>query len=401
MSNPRAGLSSNYIPTLDGWRAIAILGVIFYHDLLQRVGPLSTSFLHKHGNMGVDLFFAISGLLIVTRLLNEESTYGTVPIRNFYVRRAFRILPAALLYLGTIAILHTGWSIPSSRGELMAAALFVRNYWVQHHHELNDWFTGHFWSLAIEEQFYLVIPTVLLIVKKSRTRIIAIGCATVAFFVWSLIAPRVLPSVYDNAWSGARTEVHVHGILAAVLLALLLRVPAVRQWFKRVLNPYATVGAIVLIGLVFHALSMKGFTRLLPLLFPALILSTVLQEKTAFSRILEWPPLRLIGRMSYSIYLWQQLFFMPETISTWHFPWMDSFPLSFLGAGVCAAGSYYLVEKPLIKLGRQFVSDTSTLSRSGTRHRHDEIASAELDMESREGVVIKVGAETGCAESKA
>jgi peptidoglycan/LPS O-acetylase OafA/YrhL len=85
-----------YLPTLDGWRAIAVLCVILFHDSLHSYGVLSTAWFHEHGSFGVDIFFGISGLLICSRLLEEEDKYGRISLRRFYVRRAFRILPPLL-----------------------------------------------------------------------------------------------------------------------------------------------------------------------------------------------------------------------------------------------------------------------------------------------------------------
>src|SRR5580698_4073479 len=96
---------SGYLPTLDGWRTIAILSVMFCHDSVHRLGPISTAWLHEHGNLGVDVFFAISGFLICSRLIIEEDTQGVISRRNFYIRRAFRILPAAAVFLAALLIL--------------------------------------------------------------------------------------------------------------------------------------------------------------------------------------------------------------------------------------------------------------------------------------------------------
>jgi peptidoglycan/LPS O-acetylase OafA/YrhL len=107
MSDP-AVKPSTYVPTLDGWRALSIGLVIMHHSQIQSsvpvVGPLLQSIAHL-GEVGVELFFAISGLLICSRLLDEESRAGQINVNGFYLRRFFRILPAAIFYLLVIAIL--------------------------------------------------------------------------------------------------------------------------------------------------------------------------------------------------------------------------------------------------------------------------------------------------------
>jgi len=148
-----------YLPTLDGWRALAILAVIFHHANLFSAGPLSDQWIFQNGYEGVDVFFAISGLLICWRLLDEESRRGRISLRNFYIRRAFRILPPAVIYLIAIAILSAIGLIHASAKELLASLLFFRNYLVQlGHFSVSPWFTGHFWSLSVEEHFYLLLP---------------------------------------------------------------------------------------------------------------------------------------------------------------------------------------------------------------------------------------------------
>src|SRR5438309_1226291 len=87
------------IPSLDGWRAIAVFSVIAYHDQVHHIGILSNSLWHEYGRLGVDLFFAISGMLICTRLLEEEAALGQISLKGFYIRRFFRILPPAFAYL--------------------------------------------------------------------------------------------------------------------------------------------------------------------------------------------------------------------------------------------------------------------------------------------------------------
>ena len=117
MSDP-ALKQATYIPTLDGWRALSIGLVILHHSQVQCtvpiLGPLLQS-LANFGEVGVELFFAISGLLICSRLLDEESRFGQISVKGFYVRRFFRILPAAIFYLPVIAILAAFHVIPLFR----------------------------------------------------------------------------------------------------------------------------------------------------------------------------------------------------------------------------------------------------------------------------------------------
>src|SRR5207248_5891757 len=103
-------------------------------------------------------FFAISGYLICTRLLVEEETTGSISLRSFYIRRVFRILPPAYVYLAVVAGLSAAGMIAAAWTDIASAALFYSNYI-----EPRSWFTGHFWSLAMEEHFYLLWPPLLLL----------------------------------------------------------------------------------------------------------------------------------------------------------------------------------------------------------------------------------------------
>jgi peptidoglycan/LPS O-acetylase OafA/YrhL len=125
-----------YIPTLDGWRALAITGVFLSHSrdmFFPWIGHSASSMLvgnQVQGFFGVDIFFAISGLLICSRLLDEEKRFGHISLRGFYVRRAFRILPPAILYLGVIAVLSLIGFFVTSKLDWLSSLFFFRNYTV-------------------------------------------------------------------------------------------------------------------------------------------------------------------------------------------------------------------------------------------------------------------------------
>ena len=104
--------SGSYMPTLDGWRAIAIFSVMVYHESLHHIWGIGTGWFYANGETGVDVFFAISGILICSRLLAEEQRFGSISLPQFYVRRAFRILPPAMLYLCVLALLSALSIIP-------------------------------------------------------------------------------------------------------------------------------------------------------------------------------------------------------------------------------------------------------------------------------------------------
>src|ERR1700761_4592430 len=129
MSAPRGGRgNTHYLPTLDGWRAIAIVFVLLAHSPTLRYGRISTLQFHFIGEFGVEVFFAISGILICSRLLSEEASKGSISLKRFYIRRIFRIQPPALLYLLVIIGLTAAGLLPAYRQGLAGSLLLVRNY---------------------------------------------------------------------------------------------------------------------------------------------------------------------------------------------------------------------------------------------------------------------------------
>ena len=179
--------TSKYIPTLDGWRAIAVLLVLFSHAGHAYARQQASESWLDHvgtGTQGVNIFFGLSGLLITSRLLEEWSQSGRISLRRFYIRRAFRILPAALLVLAVIAVLGATGLLPVVPREIAAAALFFRNYLpALLSPDFAGFFTAHYWSLAVEEHFYLVWPALLLLSGARRGLWAAIAVA-LAVALW-------------------------------------------------------------------------------------------------------------------------------------------------------------------------------------------------------------------------
>src|ERR1700761_3609258 len=129
VARERRKSSSGYMPTLDGWRAVAILLVIASHDRLYHVAGVPLSWLHwTAGGYGVGLFFALSGLLICSRLLQEEALRHRIDLKGFYIRRICRIQPAALVYLAAITALIAAGAISRRNNGVLSALFFARNY---------------------------------------------------------------------------------------------------------------------------------------------------------------------------------------------------------------------------------------------------------------------------------
>ncbi|HWA95236.1 MAG TPA: acyltransferase [Terracidiphilus sp.] len=355
--------SGRYLPSLDGWRAIAILSVIIFHDAQPpRLGPIQLSAVHTYGGLGVDLFFAISGLLIVSRLLDEERKHGKISIKGFYTRRAFRILPPSVCYLAALLALKPFLHIAVNGREIFSCLVFVRNY----AHELGEsssgWYTGHFWSLSVEEQFYLIVPGLLVLARTQRRRLAIAAILTTAFAAWAVFGHYVFPGIYTALHYGEdsmrRTEMRVHGIFMGALWALLLRWNDVQRWVKAAMRPWVVFAVMVLSAFLLLKLQLPRLTLLvlLQLSFSCLLVATITHPKSVTSRILELAPLRFVGHISYSLYLWQQLFFYLGKGADRGPSWANQWPWSFLGAFACACVSYYFIEKPMIRMGQKAIS---------------------------------------------
>jgi peptidoglycan/LPS O-acetylase OafA/YrhL len=358
ISNP-ALKQSTYLPTLDGWRALSISLVILHHSQVQYrapiLGPLLQS-LARVGEVGVELFFAISGLLICSRLLNEESRVGRISVNAFYLRRSFRILPAAIFYLLVIAVLASLHVIPVFPLDWSAALFFFRNYamlfeYLGHSPLPLHWYTGHFWSLSMEEHFYLVLPAVLVIFKKTRLWVLAALAVSVA--LWRGILVHVM---HRDHQFNFRTDTHVDALLIPAMIALALY-PLMSNETARRAMPVWGFPMFVVMELFLLATRVPCFFTLQAIVLPLLIVSTALHPNTVQGRILESKPLRWIGRISYSLYLWQQLFFgvnfvgSPPGLALLRRP-----PTNLLALLVCATFSRYVIEKPLIHLGHKLAS---------------------------------------------
>jgi peptidoglycan/LPS O-acetylase OafA/YrhL len=355
MSEP-ALKQSTYLPTLDGWRALSIVLVILHHAQIQLNMPVFGTLLQaisKAGEVGVELFFGISGLLICSRLLEEETRFGHISVKSFYLRRCFRILPAALFYLLVLAILAGFHVIRLLPLDFLGALFFFRNYVMvfeyMHQSPLAlHWFTGHFWSLSMEEHFYLVLPAVLVIFKRTRRWIIPGFIVVIA--LWRFLLAHVLGSNYQINF---RTDTHVDALFIPALIALLLY-PLLRNQVARRWIPAWSFPLLVAFEIVLLFARPPFCSTLQATVIPLLILSTVLHPGSIAGRLLEMKPVRWIGWISYSLYLWQQLFFGNNFVSSPpQLSALREWPLNFFALIVCASFSYHMVEKPFIRLGHK------------------------------------------------
>lgn len=322
------------IPTLDGWRGIAILMVIVTHLQVSLLGHLYHGYRWLDiGQHGVTLFFVLSGYSITSRLLCEQK----IDLRSFYLRRFFRLMPCAWTYLLVLGIASAIAGTAFIGRDAWSCLLFFRNYYPAHLTP-SDFRTEHFWSLSLEEQFYLVWPPILALSGRTRALWIAaaatIACAVFRFTHWES---------YNRVFAYKHTEVRIDAILVGCIFALLFQSAGIRAWFKRFGAPLFWILLPVLAWYIYH------YEWLIPLAesttMAALIACTSLAPSSIAGRVLEWKHLKFLGVISYSLYVWQQAVLF--------------IPLSYIGAlflPLVGILSYGCIERPCIAMGRRVVN---------------------------------------------
>ena len=348
-----------YMPALDGWRAVAIVLVMMFHAIYNVIGPVEGD--HMGGGMelvshlgalGVLIFFAISGYIITTRLY-VESPDGAISLRTFYAKRCFRILPAMWTYLLVVAALGALHVIQLQRADLLAP-LFLTNYFP------GSSYLGHFWSLSIEEHFYLLWPVCLIVAGWRRAIYVGAGLMAVVGVYRAIRLARLGvvdagPGVVDGArgYFLSHTEARIDYILAGCVLALLLIFyPGVRSFVQRC-GSAAGVAPLLLLILISSRIQVVDLRSLQAVAIVLLVVATSLKTHSLLNRALSNPKFVFVGKLSYSLYLWQQLFLSRTSIA-----WLQS-PIALLprlgGAMLAAWLSYRFIERPAIRSGSEFV----------------------------------------------
>jgi peptidoglycan/LPS O-acetylase OafA/YrhL len=344
--------SHGRIKVLDGWRGLAILTVCSSH-ICERT-RYHTSLLSNLGLLGVDIFFVLSGYVITRSLLAERERTGSFSLREFYRRRVFRILPVAMTFLVVLAVLNQFMHLGNlTARSLVASALFFRNYLLSLY-PAEGFYTNHFWSLSIEEQFYLLWPASLLLLGNRRAVWFAAatgaGCAAWRLYSYTHYADATGSNL--KFWM-MRTEYRLDGLLIGCLLALLLTRPSVRGFIYR--NFPKETPLLCAFPLLLNYQHSRGNPTLITYLLISLaIASTLLVEEGLAFICLKHRGLVWLGTISFSLYVWQELFL--ESPFT-HSPlgWLGVFPFNAIAALSVAAASYYLIERPLIAFGRRAV----------------------------------------------
>ncbi len=349
-------------PALDGVRAFAVLLVLVHH--LEFIVPITRSYL-PGGFLGVDLFFVLSGFLITSLLAEEFCQRGTISLGFFYMRRALRLLPAvaAALLFSVVVGLLVGFS---TIGMTPLRAISIVGYftnWVRAFETPDLWFFAHFWSLAIEEQFYLIWPIVLLALLRrgiSRRRILTIvALAALASIVW-------MPFLRSQGFSVLRvytgSDTRAHTLLIGCLLSLALQwsfIPAALLRNRAALRVigYLSFAAFLSAALwlsISNAFLYRGGSALIAISAALLILSLLFSETGLLASLMTSQTALWLGRRSYGLYVWHwPIYFLAAKSGG---PPVLIPPVAFVLTILVAVLSYRFIESPFLKLKLRYAS---------------------------------------------
>ncbi len=347
---------------IEGLRAVAVLAVVLFHADMPGVGG---------GYVGVDVFFVISGFLITGLLWREQSASGTIRLRRFYGARARRLLPASAV-VGVVTAIGAAMLLPPLQARIViafdgiASALYVSNYmfiargvdYLANRTTPSPY--EHYWSLGVEEQFYLVWPALILgtawLIRRVRRRtrvqatssrtpyLVVLALVAAGSFAISLALTYALPTVAFFSLPTRAWELAVGGLVALTA----------GQW-RRLPSAWAAVAGWTGLGLILLACTVlntntpfPGTAALLPVLGTALVIGAGTAAPTSgCGRVLGVSPMRAVGRVSYSWYLWH----WPVLLLA---PPLLGHPLGLVGrltaalvSGVLAVLTLHLIENPL------------------------------------------------------
>ncbi|EGQ3204835.1 acetyltransferase [Staphylococcus pseudintermedius] len=308
----RKPINPRYMPGLDGVRAVAVIAIIIYH--------LNPQWL-SGGFLGVDTFFVISGYLITSLLLTEYHNTGKIKLMSFWLRRVKRLIPAVLfLVMGVIllSLIFMPTEIQKVRADSIAAIFYVSNWWyimqnVDYFEQFAVQPLKHLWSLAIEEQFYLVFPIVLLSLLSFIRRLKSIRIIFLILLVISMIAMMVLYVPNENV---ARvyfgTDTRIQTLLMGVLLALVWPPFQLKAKVNRQMRTMIDTAGVVGLAILFICFKFVSETNSILYYGGFFLISTVtllviassVHPSGYFAKFLGNKVFTFIGSRSYSLYLW-------------------------------------------------------------------------------------------------
>jgi len=360
----KGGATEHRIPSLDGLRALSIFLVLALHSIQRLEITTTVSFLWVgifNGSTGVFIFFVISGYLITSLLLLEHEKRGSISLRGFYFRRAMRILPPLYVYVGVLLLLGLAGRLPIFKLDIISALFFFHDYALS-----LMWSLEHFWSLSIEEQFYLIWPVLLLYCLRrpgaegrSTAGKIAIAIILIAPIVRVVSFTLARHTVLHNSYS---FHFHADSLMFGCLLALVQGTPVFERIYKYATKIWWIPPAAIVVSDCLSARYQNYWDFPIGMTFCGAAISFFLlwcvrNPTSAVGRFLNSRPIARIGVLSYSIYIWQTLFLNPSNLTLFgpSFKLLYTFPFSWLAILVVAELSYNLVERPSLRLRNHLI----------------------------------------------
>ncbi len=343
------GLAQKHIPGLDGIRAIAVSLVLLFHAGL----PVP-------GGTGVLLFFVLSGFLITWLLLKEANSTGAISLRSFYVRRTLRILPAFYIYAAVLLTLFWLRSRPVNVPQLVAALLYVNNYYQGLHGDPNTGFS-HTWSLAVEEQFYLLWPFLFLFLRRNPARMARfLSFAIILVWIYRLVL--IYGFHVNQGYIYEAFDTRADSLMIGCLLAVLTHAGLAGKMFHVICSARwmlpLTLFLLVLSAAAERAFGVDYRDTIGFALNGVLAFLLIVQVICVPASPLNWAPVRYIGSISYAMYLWQQLLLdVTGKALTTVFPGIPPalrILLEFASVIAAASASWFCVEKPILSLRKRF-----------------------------------------------
>lgn len=329
---------------LDGFRGLSILLVLFGHLVGTKGFPVSvvTSEISQMAHLGVRIFFVISGYIITLLAMREHSANGRISLARFYLRRSLRIFPPFYLYVLCVSVLAFLGVVNLSSVDALAAATYVSNF-----KYVSSWVVAHSWSLSVEEQFYIIWPSIIVLAGWKR--------AAWAAFLFVLLLPvtRVLVGI---------TSHHLYSILPTDADAIATGCVLALQEDRIRRSPICgfLIGKtqlVALIGVLVAGVAVRNsycafiFLQLSNVAVAVLILAAGSSGTVFVGNMLSAPVLASLGRVSYSLYLWQQVF-LDRSVRAWY----ASFPMNIILAICMGCASFVLIEMPSQKIRKRFES---------------------------------------------
>ena len=342
-------MNKKFIRCLDGWRGYAVFLVLIYHLLGQFAGSeiyhLLATYISPLGRKGVQIFFVISGYLIIGNIVNEISHHHFFSIRNFFVKRFFRILPPYYFYLAVCLLVSLFRKDLVHPAEILRGVFFLTYIPI----EKTLIYTAHMWSLCLEEYFYLIISILFLFNAKNSKHLTKI-ILFVLFILLSQGAVTILKIksgfIYDL--------LEFRFMFMGGLIAILNKKYADKiNWEKLVVARPIFLAFFTL--LLFY--TPPGYMLIFPVIIGITIHLTTINPTRFISIVFENRPISWLGTISYSVYLWNS-FFIPWSeyyIFKSKINLIQQFPLNIGFSLALAVFSYKYIEQPMIRYGRKFL----------------------------------------------